>query len=145
MIVSAFILGAGLLALAACGRSQPGLDQTGGRPGLPDQRQTLLPPMKIATPTGWGNEKPTAQAGFSVTAFATGLAIPRQMLVLPNGDILVAEGSGGSAPRCGPKMSSRPRSRPWVRHRSRVAIASPCCAMPMAMAAPNCAVRSSPD
>ncbi|QCB37224.1 sorbosone dehydrogenase family protein [Sphingobium yanoikuyae] len=103
MTVRAFILGASLLALAACGRSQPGLDQTGDRPDLPDQRQTLLPPMKIATPAGWGNEKPTAPAGFSVTAFATELAIPRQMLVLPNGDILVAEGSGGSAPALRPK------------------------------------------
>ena len=86
----ALILGASLLALAACGRSQPGLDQTGAQPDLPDQRQTLLPPMKIATHAGWGNEKPSAPAGFSVTAFATGLAIPRQMLVLPNGDILLA-------------------------------------------------------
>ena len=41
MTVRAFILGASLLALAACGRSQPGLDQTGDRPDLPDQRQTL--------------------------------------------------------------------------------------------------------
>ena len=59
--------------------------------------------MKIATPAGWDGEKPTAPRGFTVTALATGLAIPRQTLVLPNGDILVAEGSGGGAPALRPK------------------------------------------
>lgn len=96
-------LSAGLLTLAACGKSEPGLDQTGPQPDLPEQRQTLLPPMKIATPAGWDGEKPTAPRGFTVTALATGLAIPRQTLVLPNGDILVAEGSGGGAPALRPK------------------------------------------
>src|SRR5690606_38118359 len=33
----------------------------------------------------------------------TKLAVPRQTLVLPNGDILVAEGSGGGAPTLRPK------------------------------------------
>jgi glucose/arabinose dehydrogenase len=33
--------------------------------------------------------------GFSATPFATGLANPRRLLVLPNGDILVAEQSAG--------------------------------------------------
>lgn len=103
MTMRAMLLCTGLLALAACGRSQPGLDQTGARPDLPDQRQTLLPPMKIATQAKWGDEKPTAPAGFTVTALATGLAIPRQTLVLPNGDILVAEGAGGGAPALRPK------------------------------------------
>jgi glucose/arabinose dehydrogenase len=94
---------AAALALAACGSSDPSLDQTGARPDLPDQRETLVPAMKIATPKGWGTERPVAPAGFTVTALATGLAIPRQTLVLPNGDILVAEGSGGSAPMLRPK------------------------------------------
>ena len=94
---------AAILTLAACGGSDPSLDQTGARPDLPDQRETLVPPMKIATPQGWGTERPIAPKGFTVTAFATGLAIPRQTLVLPNGDILVAEGSGGSAPVLRPK------------------------------------------
>ncbi len=46
---------------------------------------------------------PTVPAGFTVTALATDLQIPRQVLVLPNGDILVAEGRGGHAPRLRPK------------------------------------------
>lgn len=90
--------------LASCGKSDPGLDQTGSKPDLPEQRQTLLPPMKIATPKGWNGEAPKAPAGFTVTAMATGLAVPRQVLVLPNGDILVAEGMGGQdAPTLRPK------------------------------------------
>ncbi|MDO9586600.1 MAG: sorbosone dehydrogenase family protein [Brevundimonas sp.] len=92
-----------LLALAACGRSDPGLNQTGPDPDLPGVRQTLLPPMKIAKPIGWGDALPTVPAGYTVTALATDLQIPRQMLVLPNGDILVAEGRGGGAPALRPK------------------------------------------
>src|SRR3546814_19302069 len=45
----------------------------------------------------------TVPAGFTITAVATDLKIPRQILVLPNGDILVAEGSGGHAPKLRPK------------------------------------------
>jgi glucose/arabinose dehydrogenase len=42
-------------------------------------------------------------AGYTITAIATDLKIPRQSLVLPNGDILVAEGRGGNAPKLTPK------------------------------------------
>src|SRR5690606_33436184 len=94
---------AAVLALAACGRSDPRLEQTGPNPDLPDVRQTLLPPMKIAKPVGWGDALPTVPTGYTVTALATDLQIPRQMLVLPNGDILVAEGRGGGAPALRPK------------------------------------------
>src|SRR5699024_8405122 len=41
--------------------------------------------------------------GYEIEAIATDLKIPRQTLVLPNGDILVAEGSGGYAPVLRPK------------------------------------------
>ena len=95
---------AAVLILSGCGGgSDPELDQTGPRPDLPERNETLIPPMNIATPTGWDGETPTAPAGFTVTALATDLRIPRQMLVLPNGDILVAEGSGGNAPKLRPK------------------------------------------
>lgn len=59
--------------------------------------------MKISPPAGWNGETPTVPQGFTVSAFATDLKIPRQMLVLPNGDVLVAEGRGGHAPRLRPK------------------------------------------
>lgn len=93
-----------VIALAACGRSDPSLNQTGASPALPDVSQTLVPPMKIAKPAGWEGAAPTVPAGFTVVPLATDLKIPRQMLVLPNGDILVAEGSGGAqAPKVRPK------------------------------------------
>jgi len=92
-----------LMALSACGQGDPDLNQTGPRPDLPDIRETLTPVMRIARPTGWGDQLPTVPDGFVVTALATDLRIPRQMLVLPNGDILVAEGRGGNAPALRPK------------------------------------------
>jgi len=51
----------------------------------------------------WGDSKPTVPQGYTISAIATDLAIPRQTLVLPNGDILVAEGRGGSAAKLKPK------------------------------------------
>lgn len=91
------------LVLAACGRSDPNLNETGAQPDLPDVRETLIPPMRVTGPTGWKGQVPTVPAGFTVTAMATDLKIPRQMLVLPNGDILIAEGRGGNAPPLRPK------------------------------------------
>ncbi len=92
-----------LLVLSACGQSDSDLRQTGADPELPDVRETLLPTMGIASPIGWGDQTPTAPEGFTVTAMATELQIPRQMLILPNGDILIAEGRGGAAPALRPK------------------------------------------
>lgn len=91
------------LTLTACGGSGPALDQTGPDPHLPKRDQTLVPPMKIARQTPWNGALPTVPAGFAITALATNLKIPRQILVLPNGDVLVAEGSGGNAPKLRPK------------------------------------------
>jgi len=92
------------LTVAACGNaSDPKLNQTGGAPDLPSINETLVPAMKISPPAGWNGEAPTVPQGFTVSAFATGLKIPRQMLVLPNGDVLIAEGRGGHAPRLRPK------------------------------------------
>ena len=88
--------------LSACG-SDPDTSQYGASPKLPDPHSQLLPTMKIAKPAEWGNLQPTVPKGYRISAIATGLAIPRQTLVLPNGDILVAEGRGGycapSSPR----------------------------------------------
>lgn len=99
----ALLLVGAMLTLAACGQSGEDLSQTGASPQLPKPDETLLPPMKIARPQGWEGQTPKAPEGFSVTALATDLKIPRQMLVLPNGDVLVAEGSGGAAPKLRPK------------------------------------------
>jgi glucose/arabinose dehydrogenase len=93
---------AGLL-LAACGGRDPDPAQYGASPPLPAQQESLLPSMEIAEPAQWGDRRPQVPAGYTIAPIATGLLIPRQTLVLPNGDILVAEGRGGSAPKLRPK------------------------------------------
>ncbi|XLY86467.1 PQQ-dependent sugar dehydrogenase [Ectopseudomonas mendocina] len=92
------------LLLTACGE-EPGSNQQfyGAQPDLPSPERGILPSMTIAEPTPWGDHRPTVPEGFSVTAIATDLKIPRQTLVLPNGDILVAEGRGGNAAKLKPK------------------------------------------
>ncbi len=93
--------------LAACGNdanlSQEGPANVGPEPVLPKQQRGLLPNMTIASPAQWGDQRPTVPRGYAITAIATDLRIPRQSLVLPNGDILVAEGKGGGAPKLTPK------------------------------------------
>jgi len=76
---------------------------TGQDPQLPEPRSGLLPDMTIPRPALWGDEVPTVPEGYEITAIATGLKIPRQTLILPNGDILVAEGKGAGAPAMRPK------------------------------------------
>ncbi|MEA1015542.1 sorbosone dehydrogenase family protein [Sphingosinicella sp. LY1275] len=95
--------GAALLALlAACG-SEPAEQQYGPNPQLAEPQRGLLPSMVIADPAEWGDRRPTVPEGYAITPIATDLLIPRQTLVLPNGDILVAEGRGGGAPKLTPK------------------------------------------
>jgi glucose/arabinose dehydrogenase len=43
----------------------------------------------------YSGQAPQVPSGFTATPFATGLVNPRRLLVLPNGDILVAEQSAG--------------------------------------------------
>jgi glucose/arabinose dehydrogenase len=63
----------------------------GSDPQLTDPRAESFPTVGIAEPVGWkANEAPVAAEGLTVTRFAEGLAHPRTMLVLPNGDVLVA-------------------------------------------------------
>ena len=92
-----------LALVAACSPSSQGVDQTGQSPTLPKQSNALVPAIAIAPVAGWGGQTPRVPEGYTVTAIARDLKIPRQMLVLPNGDVLVAEGSGGKAPKVRPK------------------------------------------
>ncbi|MDB5851809.1 MAG: sorbosone dehydrogenase [Rhodoferax sp.] len=99
----ALLMGVAVLTLFACDAEDPGPTQRGASPELPAPQRGLLPDMVIPRPASWGNELPTVPAGFRIQAIATDLRIPRQTLVLPNGDILVAEGSCGNAPSLRPK------------------------------------------
>jgi glucose/arabinose dehydrogenase len=74
----------------------------GTAPTIPGPKpQGKIPTLKMPTAMGWqGDHKPTAAAGLKVIAFAKGLDHPRNIFVLPNGDVLVAESSGeDGAPR----------------------------------------------
>ena len=89
--------------LGACGDSQPDAVAYGADPTIPAPQRGLLPKMTIAKPAPWDDQRPTVPQGYTITAIATDLNIPRQTLVLPNGDILVAEGRGGGAAALKPK------------------------------------------
>ena len=90
------------LVLSACGGNPEPL-QYGPNPQLPQPHRGLLPNMTIAEPAEWGDQRPTVPQGYAIRAIATNMKIPRQTLLLPNGDILVAEGRGGGAPNLKPK------------------------------------------
>lgn len=99
---SLLITGALALALCGCGSDAP-VPQVGANPRLPEPARGLLPSMEISRPAQWGDERPSVPQGYEIRAIATDLKVPRQTLVLPNGDILVAEGSGGYAKAQRPK------------------------------------------
>jgi glucose/arabinose dehydrogenase len=90
---SAAFAGISLLGLAACSDdSFDAQSQIGPNPSLPEPQQYLFPPMHLASVVGWKEgEKPTVAKGLKIEALATGLAHPRSLYVLPNGDVLVVE------------------------------------------------------
>jgi glucose/arabinose dehydrogenase len=83
-----------VLPLAACalGPSSPRDTGFGASPAMPAPESAVMPMVNIAPvqarPSGF---LPSAPAGFAVTEFASGLAHPRWLYTLPNGDVLVAE------------------------------------------------------
>ena len=82
-----------LLAGAACEKaSLPREADVGPAPTLPPPKKALVPTVEIAPALGWPpGAKPASATGTEVDAFATDLAHPRWLYVLPNGDVLVAE------------------------------------------------------
>jgi glucose/arabinose dehydrogenase len=93
-----------LCALGACAdtaRLPPAAD-VGPDPVLPPPHESLIPTVRIAPAKGWpAGAKPTPAPGTSVSAFATDLAHPRWVYVLPNGDVLVAETNAPPRPEEG--------------------------------------------
>ena len=100
--VASTVLLLGLCAgLTACGdeASQPLSFGTGASPKIPPPKSTLLPTVNIAPAVGWpAGGKPEAAAGLEVAAYARDLDHPRTILILPNGDVLVAETNGPQRP-----------------------------------------------
>ncbi len=82
----------GLLAACADTAQLTVAQGTGPSPVLPAPRTTGLPTVNIAPAQGWApGARPQPAAGLHLTAYAQGLDHPRWLLVLPNGDVLVAE------------------------------------------------------
>jgi glucose/arabinose dehydrogenase len=85
------------LVLSACGddkRVDPA-QQIGANPALPKAQDFLVPPMQVPDGVGWkGNAAPKVIAGLKIERIASGLKHPRQLLVLPNQDVLVVEANG---------------------------------------------------
>ena len=87
---------AGLLpiSLTACGDEAqlPVNAGMGQQPQLPAPNPTTIPTVNIAPAIGWEDDAtPQAARGLKVNAFAADLDHPRQLYLLPNGDVLVAE------------------------------------------------------
>ena len=69
--------------------------QAGPNPPLPAPRNYLVPPMQVPRFVGWEQgEKPAVAAGLKIEKIASDLMHPRQLLTLPNGDVLVVEANG---------------------------------------------------
>ena len=85
-----------MIALASCDDGGAKFDrnsQIGSNPVLPAPKQYLIPPIHVAEVVGWGkNEAPTAAGGMRVQALARDLNHPRNVLALPNGDVLIVVG-----------------------------------------------------
>lgn len=95
------------LLLAGCddGAKIDPAKQTGANPELPTAKNFLVPPMKVPNGTSWKEgEKPKVADGLKIEKVADGFQHPRQLYTLPNGDILVVEGSAPAAPTSQPKQ-----------------------------------------
>jgi len=101
------LVAAGVTALAACSNPQKvdPMQQVGANPLLPKPEEELVADVGVPKVVGWkGGETPTVPAGFRIQAMATGLESPRNVLALPNGDLLVVESQRtGSEPVDRPK------------------------------------------
>jgi glucose/arabinose dehydrogenase len=74
----------------------------GSNPQLPAPDKQLIPIVQVAEATGWpAGARPTPAPRVAVNAFASGLAHPRWVYVLPNGDVLVAESNAPERPEQG--------------------------------------------
>ncbi|HEX5686210.1 MAG TPA: sorbosone dehydrogenase family protein [Ideonella sp.] len=91
-------------AMAGCSSAAPTAVDPGygPNPNLPAPEKQLIPTVNVAKAKPWPpGTAPVAATGLAVKAFATGLTHPRWLLVLPNGDVLVAETNAPPRPEEG--------------------------------------------
>jgi glucose/arabinose dehydrogenase len=97
-----------LAALSGCDEkaSLEPAQQSGNAPPMPKAQDFLLPPMQVPKGVGWAQgQSPKVAPGLKIEKIASGLMHPRQVYVLPNGDVLVAESNGpGAEPVTTPKQ-----------------------------------------
>jgi len=101
---------AALLAMGACADSArfTVAEGSGANPALPAPSPALIPTVNIAPARGWpAGAMPHPAPGLRVQAFARDLDHPRWLLVLPNGDVLVAETNA-------PPKAAPPGIKAWV-------------------------------
>ncbi len=86
-----------IAALAGC-HEKAKIDparQSGADPSLPQPHNFLLPPTQVPEFAGWKDgQMPKVASGLKIEKIAGDLKHPRQLLTLPNGDVLVVEGNG---------------------------------------------------
>jgi glucose/arabinose dehydrogenase len=113
-ILLAMLISASALTLSACNDPQDTAtaeQSFGPSPSLPAPQKSWIPTVNVASATGWpAGAKPTAANNMAVNAYATGLDHPRSLLVLPNGDVLVAESNSPAKPDDGKGVKA------WVTH-----------------------------
>jgi glucose/arabinose dehydrogenase len=79
--------------------------QTGPNPELPEAKNFFMPPMQVPEGVPWKQgEMPKVAQGLKIEKIAENLRHPRQVLTLPNGDVLVAESNGPAKPTTRPKQ-----------------------------------------
>ena len=78
--------------------------QIGANPELPQAQNFFMPPMQVPEAIPWkADERPQVAQGLKIEKIADHLQHPRQLLVLPNNDVLVAESNGTPKPTTAPK------------------------------------------
>ncbi|MDK1703148.1 sorbosone dehydrogenase family protein [Serratia rubidaea] len=103
-VLTAAILSA-LLAGCDNGAQLDPQKQIGPDPELPQAKNFLMPPMQVPEGTAWQQgEQPKVAEGLKIEKIADGLMHPRQVYVLPNNDILVAESNAPAKPTTRPKQ-----------------------------------------
>ncbi|MCZ4058375.1 sorbosone dehydrogenase family protein [Pantoea sp. LMR881] len=78
--------------------------QVGPNPELPEVHNSIVPPMQVPEGVPWkAGEMPKVAEGLKIEKIAENLKHPRQVYVLPNNDVLVAESNGPPKPTLKPK------------------------------------------